>query len=246
VERNDLRSSLDRSLEENRLIIIERDQIKEDLEDARRKSGDAQRQITILQDSLRRAELTVTELRSEVQSLTERNKILIREGEEGRSKYGLTTVELSSLRDQLAIAQAEIRTVIDGRDRAYRELNSWKQKYEEMTETITEFRDDSGELEMEIDSLRSLLRDAREQKERAITARHAADRERDEYVSKYEEKCRELERFEESTSSHHHSFRSSGGGGGSKVFSRTVSSGTTVRNGGGESSGEASGIFSSN
>ena len=245
VERDELRKLVDRSLEEHRLLIIERDQIKEDLEDARRKSGDAQRQITTLQDTLRRAELTVTEVRSEVQSLTDRNKLLIRQGEEGRTKHGQISVELSALKEQLAHAQTEIRTLVDGRDRAYRELSDWKHKYEDMTETITEFRDDSGELEMEIQNLRTLLRDAREQKERAISARHAADRERDEYVSKYEEKCREMERYEESTSSLYHGYNRSGGAGG-KIFSRTVSSGTTVRNGGGEGSGEGSGMFTSN
>jgi len=246
VERNELRSALDRSLEDHRLLVVERDQIKEDLDDERRKCTDIHRQISVLQESLRRAELSVTETRSEVTSLTERNRILAREGEETRHKHGQISVELSGVREQLAHAQAEIRTIAQSRDRAYQDLNEWKQKYEEMTETITEFRDDSGEFEMEIQNLRTLLRDAREQKERAISARHAADRERDEYVSKYEEKCRELERYEESTSSLYHGYsRSGGGGGGSKTFTRTVSSGTTVRNGGGENSGEGSGMFNS-
>jgi hypothetical protein len=31
--------------------------------------------------------------------------------------------------------------------------------------------------------------------------RHAADRERDEHISRYEEKCREMERFKDSTAS---------------------------------------------
>jgi hypothetical protein len=43
-----------------------------------------------------------------------------------------------------------------------------------------QFKDESGDLEFEIDSLRIMLREAREQKERAISARTAADRERDE------------------------------------------------------------------
>jgi hypothetical protein len=81
-------------------------------------------------------------------------------------------------------------------------------------------------------SLRTLLNEAREQKERAIIARHAADRERDEYIAKYEEKCREMERFEESASSVYHAHSSSGGGrGGAKSsISRVVSSGTTIHN----------------
>jgi chromosome segregation ATPase len=242
LERTELRDHIDRTLEDHRLLVIERDQLKEDLDDERRKIADHHRQITVLQESLRRAELTITEVRSEVHSVTERNKILIRESEEGRNSHGQVSNELSALRAKLAQAQAEIRTLAEGRDHAYRELNEWKNKYEEMTETVTEFRDDSGELEFEISSLRTLLRDAREQKERAIAARHTADRERDEYIAKYEEKCREMERYEESSASHYHGYSRGGGG---KTFTRTVSSGTTVRNGGGDSSAEGSAMFSS-
>ncbi|KAF2029401.1 hypothetical protein EK21DRAFT_89814 [Setomelanomma holmii] len=241
LERTELRDSIDRSREEHRLIIIERDQLKEDLADERRRVGDGHRRISILEESLRRAELTLTEVRSEIHTLTERNKVLIREGEDGRTKHGTFTREISDLKDKLVIFQAEIRNLTEARDRAYRDLNDWKHKYEEVTETITEFRDDSGELEFEIESLRALLREAREQKERAISARHAADRERDEYVAKYEEKCREMERFEESAATHYHA-HAQGRGEGKSSFTRTVSStGTTVHHNGKRSSSHAHG-----
>lgn len=219
------------------------------------KVADGHRRVSVLEESLRRAELTATEVRSEVSTLTERNKVLVREGEDHRSKHGHLSREIGDLKDKLVIFQAEIRTLTEARDRAYRDLNDWKHKYEEVTETITEYHDNSGELEFEIESLRTLLREAREQKERAITARHAADRERDEYVAKYEEKCREMERFEESASSHYHAHSSGGGGGGGKTFTRQVSTaGTTVHHNGkhshshghGHSStNEGSGMFSS-
>jgi chromosome segregation ATPase len=185
-------------------------------------------------------------------SAAERNKVLYREGEDGRIKHGHFAREISDLKDKLVIFQAEIRTLTEARDHAYRDLNDWKHKYEEVTETITEYHNNSGELEFEIESLRTLLREAREQKERAISARHTADRERDEYIAKYEEKCREMERFEESASSHYHAH--SRGGGEGKSFTRTVSTaGTTVHHntkhghshGHGHSSTEGGGMFSS-
>jgi chromosome segregation ATPase len=228
LERSELRDSIERSREEHRLIVIARDQLKEDLEDERRKSADGHRRIVVLEESLRRAELTVTEVRSEIHTLNERLKISTREGEEDRIKNGHLAKEVADLKEKLVIFQAEIRTLTEARDRAYKELNNWKHKYEEITETVTEYRDDSGELEFEIESLRSLLREAREQKERAISARHAADRERDEYIAKYDEKCRELERYEESASSHYHAHIR---GEGKSSFTRTVStSGTTIHN----------------
>lgn len=75
-----------------------------------------------------------------------------------------------------------------------------------------------------------MLREAREQKERAIAARAAADRERDEFVAKYEDKCREMEKWEESRSSWLHSHGHARGEG------RSVSSKTTVTRNGASSS----------
>jgi chromosome segregation ATPase len=253
LERTELRDSIERSREEHRLIVIERDQLKEELQDERRKVADGHRRVSVLEESLRRAELTITEVRAEVTNLTERNKIISREGEDGRTKHGHLAREIGDLKDKLVIFQAEIRTLTEARDRAYRDLNDWKHKYEEVTETITEYHDSSGELEFEIESLRTLLREAREQKERAISARHTADRERDEYIAKYEEKCREMERFEESASSHYHAHSK---GDGKSSFTRTVSTaGTTVHHGGkhshshgnghGHHSADGGGIFSS-
>jgi chromosome segregation ATPase len=225
VRETELREASERSREQHRLISIERDQLKEDLHDECGKVADGHRRISVLEDSLRRVESTVTELRSEIHTLTERNKTLLREEEEGRFQHEHLHTELSGLKEKMLILQAELRIVSETRDHYRKELDDWKHKYEEVTETITEYRDDSGELEFEIESLRTLLREAREQKERAISARHTADRERDEYIAKYEEKCREMEKFEESASAHYHSHSK---GEGKSSFTRTVSSGTTV------------------
>lgn len=81
-----------------------------------------------------------------------------------------------------------------------------------------------------------MLREAREQKERAISARTTADRERDEYMAKYEEKCREMERMEESRASHYRSSQGRAEGGKTSTSTRTV-----TRNGGGSSSFHSSG-----
>jgi len=238
----DIKESLDRSRDEYRLIIIERDQLKEDLHDHRNRDGERQRQINILEESLRRAEQTVSELRAELHTVTERNKVLIRDGDDGRTKHGHLHHEITELKEKLLVFQAEIRTLTAARDRHRKEVDDWRHKYEETVETITESHDDSTELEFEIETLRSLLRETREQKERAITARHAADRERDEAVARFEEKCREMERFEESASAHYHATHKSEGGG-ARTYTRTVSSGTTLHHDGHGHS--ASGMFSS-
>jgi chromosome segregation ATPase len=229
LERTELRDTIDRAREDHRVVVIERDQLKEDLHDERRKVEDGHRRVNILEESLRRSEGSITDIKSEIYTLTERNKTLYREGEESRGKHGHLSTEIAELKEKLSIFQAEIRNLTHARDHAYADLAAWKHKYEEVTETISTYDDSSAEFEFEIESLRTLLREAREQKERAITARATADRERDEYVAKYEEKCRELERFEESASSVYHSHSGSRGGAKSST-TRTVSSGTTIHN----------------
>ncbi|RMZ68158.1 hypothetical protein GMOD_00004360 [Pyrenophora seminiperda CCB06] len=228
IERTELRESMDRSREDHRLIIIERDQLKQDLHDEQRKTEDGHRRINILEESLRRSELTITEIKTEIITLTERNKVLHREGDDHRGKHSHLTAEIASLTEKLALFEAEISNLKYARDRAHSDLAAWKHKYEEITETITTYEDSSAEFEFEITSLRTLLNEAREQKERAIAARHAADRERDEYIAKYEEKCREMERFEESASSAYHASTGGGAGGRKSHISRIVSSSGTA------------------
>ncbi|USP72773.1 hypothetical protein yc1106_00047 [Curvularia clavata] len=232
LDRTELTNSLDRSREDHRLIVIEREQLKQDVHDERRKVEEGRRRINILEESLRRSEQSITEIKSEVHTLTERNRVLHRDGEDARIKHGHLTTEISSLQEQLTLLQTEITNLKYERDRAHSDLNAWKHKYEEITETVTSYEDSSAEFEFEITSLRNLLSDAREQKERAILARQAADRERDEYISKYEEKCREMERFEETASSVYHAHSSAGGGrmGSKTTITRVASGGTTIHN----------------
>ncbi|KAL6706254.1 hypothetical protein ACN47E_005989 [Coniothyrium glycines] len=240
LERSELRDRIERSREEHRVIVIERDQLREDAHDDQRKIEDSHRRIHVLEESLRRAEFNVSEVKSQINILEERNKVFLKEGEGHRNKHGIHEREISELQEKIVVFQAQIRDLTGARDRAHSDLEAWKHKYEEVTETITSFDDSSAEFEFEIQSLRTLLREAREQKERAISARHHADRERDEATAKYEEKCRELERFEESASSMYHSQHKSSGGGGRSTTTRTVSSGTTIHNSGhGHSSGHS-------
>jgi chromosome segregation ATPase len=70
LERTELRDSIDRSREEHRLTTIERDQFKEDLQDERRKIADGHQRVSVLEESLRKAELIATEVRSEVHTLS--------------------------------------------------------------------------------------------------------------------------------------------------------------------------------
>lgn len=236
LEHTGLQDIIDKTREESRLIVLEKNQLKDDSEMWRHRCGDNQRLIGTLQESLRKAESSLVEVRSEVHTLTDRISHAERDRGEGRDKIDRHVLEITQLKEKLIIVQGELRGIHDDRDRLQAELNEYRSRYEEVTETMTEFRDHSGGYEFEIESLRSLLTEAREQKERAITARNAADRERDEYITRYEDKCRELERFEQNASSHFHAHAKSEGG---RISSRIVSrTGTTIHHNGHSSGGE--------
>lgn len=223
-EVTDVRRYLENKNEEHRLIVIERDQYKDDLEDERRNIHDRDQTIAGMREALSKAEAALGEVRLEVTALNDRITAVTRERDDAAAKHHPYTMEITELKDKIAILQAELRTTTDARDHARKELQDFKQKYAEMTETITEWQSGSGELEFEIESLRTMLREAREQKERAISARTAADRERDEYVAKYEEKCREMERWEENRASWYREHSHSHGSGllGRSTSTRTV------------------------
>lgn len=231
IERNDTLEHIDRSREQYRLIVIERDELKDSINISERKAHDANRRILTLEDSIRRTESLLVEARTEITNLGERLKRVIIERDDVRSAHDILITEVTDLKAKIVMFQADVRTITESRDQLRGQLERSRADLEEVTETYTSYEDGSAQLEFEIESLRTLLRESREQKERAIAARNIADRERDEANSKYEEKCRELERFEESVHMHAHS---SSSGAQRSASTRVVSSrstGTTIHNG---------------
>lgn len=228
LERSEQQDIIERSREESRVVLLEKNSIRDELEMWRHRTGDHQRLINTLQETLRKSESSLVEVRSEVHTLTDRLHIAERERNDARDKHGHHSGDITGLKEKLFLLQTELRTITESRDRLREELHQTKAQYEEITETMSEFRDSSGGYEFEIENLRTMLRDSREQKERAITARNAADRERDEYISRYEDKCRELERFEQNASSQFRSFARSSEGGRNFSSSRIVSRSNTA------------------
>lgn len=243
IEIQTLKTQLDDKHDQYRLIITERDNLKDDVETERRNVLDVQRQVTNLQDQASRTETTISELRTEALRLTETIRETERSRDEARGRHGPFEKEISLLKEKLSLALAQTGEVIDARDNARRELGEYKQQWEEIEERYEEFNGESEELRWEIESLRTLLAEARDQKERAIAARNSADRERDEHIALWEAKCRELERFEEqkisqiqamAKSSAESGHRQSGG-------SRVFSSRSVMHSGGGGHSSSAYG-----
>ncbi|KAL6242159.1 hypothetical protein RBB50_011071 [Rhinocladiella similis] len=206
--------------------VRERDELGDELSGLKRRLEEHKQQAVIADENLKRSEEKITDFQAELRSLSEQVHLAHHERDEaeGKSARGLT--EITRLRERISALEHEKLTVIESRSKLSAELEHLRSEYSEVTETVTSFRDDADDMEQEIESLRALLHEAREQRERAIHARESADKERDEYIRKYEEKCVEIERFKESSfsraNSYSHSHHRASRGAGELRTSRTV------------------------
>lgn len=204
IEQTELRETITKKTEELRHVIIERERIEGDYHDACKNAEENHRQVLIVQETLRRTESLLKEKTELVHTLHERIEHIERERDEARGKFREASIEVSQLQTSIVSLKLEIATVTEERESAHEKLRDCEARYEEVCESITEYEEGSSGSEYEITSLRALLREAREQKEKAITMRNSADRERDEAILKYEDKCREIERLEASYSQQLH------------------------------------------
>lgn len=122
VERTETLELVERAREQHRLLAIECDELKDGLSSAERKAHDSHRRTIVLEESLRKHESTLLELRSEISSLSDRIKSIIIERDDARHKHGGLHLEISELKDKTILFQAEIRSVADSRDRLRGEL----------------------------------------------------------------------------------------------------------------------------
>jgi len=229
IEQTELRETITKKTEELRLVIIEKERIQEDYHDACKKAEESHRQVLILQESIRRTESILKEKTELVHTLHERIERIECERDESRSKCNDLSIELSELQTSIVSLKLEIETVTEERENVREKLRECETRYEEICESVTEYEEGNSGSEYEITNLRAMLREVREQKEKAITMRNSADRERDEAIVRYDEKCREIERLEESFSQQFHSHGRAGGRTTTRHLFKGSRSASTVR-----------------
>ncbi|KAH0401111.1 hypothetical protein KCU89_g4496, partial [Aureobasidium melanogenum] len=199
LERDEKHETLEHLREQHKLVIITRDELQNELITAQGKVDAYKRQINLLSETATKTEQVIIDSRAEITNLNGTVKGLERERLDWQKKNTTLNDQLVELKGRIVVLQAEIHEAGGDREALREELRRSREELEEVTETITQ--DESAEFEFELENMRAMLREAREQKEQAIAARASADRERDEVYSKYEGKCRELERFEEEAAS---------------------------------------------
>ncbi|CAD0105821.1 unnamed protein product [Aureobasidium uvarum] len=199
LERDEKHEALEHSREQHKLVIITRDELQNELITAQGKVDAYKRQVNLLNETAQKTEQLIIDTRAEITTLNGTVKGLERERLDWQKKNTTLNDQLVELKGRIVILQAEIHEAGAEREGLRDELRRSREEFEELTETFTQ--DESSEFEFQLENMRVMLREAREQKEQAISARASADRERDEVYSKYESKCRELERFEEEAAS---------------------------------------------
>jgi chromosome segregation ATPase len=107
-ERTEIHETITKIKEEYRLIVIERDQLKEDYQNECKKVGEHYRKIQILQESLRRTETTLKEAREEVHTLTEKITRIESERNSAQHKCNDLDIEMSELKASIVKLKAEI------------------------------------------------------------------------------------------------------------------------------------------
>ncbi|KAG9655277.1 hypothetical protein KCU98_g17315, partial [Aureobasidium melanogenum] len=231
LERDEKHEALEHLREQHKLVIITRDELQNELITAQGKVDAYKRQINLLNETAQKTEQVIIDSRAEITNLNGTVKGLERERLDWQKKNTTLNDQLVELKGRIVVLQAEIHDATGEREALREELRRSREELEEVTETITQ--DESAEFEFELENMRAMLREAREQKEQAIAARASADRERDEVYSKYEAKCRELERFEEEAASQMRAIAQSSG---SKSSTTTTTKKSSRVSGGSSSS----------
>jgi len=223
VEHREVRETITKTSEEVRRLKIEKEELEERYHGKCKEVDEHHREILVLQQTILRHESTIKEKLEIIHSLHERIERVEGERDEACSKRDILAIELSEVQSTIISINLQIESMKKEREGLREKLHECETRYEQVCESVTEYHEGSNDFEYEISSLRSMLREAREQKEKAIQMRSTADRERDESIAKYEAKCREVEKLEEMYA--HRSHTRSGGG---RVVKRFFSNSTML------------------
>ncbi|KAK1658679.1 hypothetical protein BDP55DRAFT_564753 [Colletotrichum godetiae] len=224
ITRTELRETITKKTEELRILIIEKKRLKDEGERAVGRANENHRQLLLVQETLSHTETILKKSQEEIHTKMERIERLDCDLGDARKQVEKLQIEIESHQSVSAVLKIEVETLNNRCGALKAKCHEWEVRYEEASESITEIEEGSSSFEYEISAMRTMLREAREQKETAITARNTADRERDEAMMRFEEKCRAMERLEERMSAQMHEMSSRSG-------TKTVTTSTSRKSG---------------
>lgn len=216
IKQTELRETVTKKTEEIKKITKLKEHFERDYHGKCKEVDAHHRDILVLKETIRRHESTIKEKSEEIHTLHERVERYQSECEAYRTRCDDFEAELTSMQTLIVSLRLEISTAHSEHEHTQKKLHECETRYEEMCETYEEYQEGNSGFEFQISQLRTMLREVREEKERAIAARVSADHDRDEAVARYEAKCRDLvelrEQYSHYSSSH----------GGSRSGGRTI------------------------
>lgn len=174
-------------------IKKEKERFESDFHSKCKEAADYHREILVHKETIRRHETTIKEKSEEVHTLSERVERVQSECDSYRSRCDDFEAEATSLQALIVSIRLELSTAKSEHEHTLRKLQECETRYEEICHTYEEYQEGSSGFEFQITKLRGLLREVREEKERAIASRVAADQERDQALARLESKSREYQ-----------------------------------------------------
>ncbi|KAF2208157.1 hypothetical protein CERZMDRAFT_49765 [Cercospora zeae-maydis SCOH1-5] len=196
-KQSELKETITKKTEELKRITKIKEHLERDYHGKCKEAENSHREIIVLKESIRRHETTIKEKSEETHTLHERIERLQSECESHQSKCTNLGAELTSNQAVMVSLRAKLSIAHEDHECTKKKLHECETRYESICETYEESQGGHSEYEFQLTQLRTMLREARSEKERAIKARTEADHERDEAVTRYEAKCRDLEELEE-------------------------------------------------
>ncbi|KAK5047767.1 hypothetical protein LTR84_006432 [Exophiala bonariae] len=175
--------TLERTRESLQSVTHQRDELADEHNTVIKRLEEQKHHSSRASEGLTKAEDKISELKVEISAVNEKFVHLQHERDDAYSKSKHHLTEISQLRERIASLEHQKRDAIESRTSISAELEKLRTEYSQITETITSFHDDSDDMELEIQNLRALAHEAQEERERAVSARESADRERDTYIS---------------------------------------------------------------
>ncbi|USW55669.1 hypothetical protein Slin15195_G089880 [Septoria linicola] len=192
-----LQTTLTKKTEEVKRITKQKDHFESSYHSKYTELESSHRDLLLCKETLRRHEVTIKEKSTEIHTLTERIEHLSSSYESSHSRCTDLEAELSSLTAVVVSLRLELSTSHSSHEHTKTRLHECETRYSELEESYSHSHSEHEDYEFQLGQLRNMLREVREEKERAIRARVEADQERDQAVLRWEERGREMERLVE-------------------------------------------------
>jgi chromosome segregation ATPase len=193
---SETKSTLTKITTEVHVLKEEKEALECDYEAKCKEFDASHRAVLLVEEKLRRAETTIKEKLELIHTHTERIERLSHDLAHYKKSHADLCAERDTLQSTNLSLSLSLETAHAEHASVREKLHECETRYESVRTSISEYHESGGHWDEEVEELTREVEEAREQRDRAVKMRVEADRQRDEYVGRYEAKCREVERLQ--------------------------------------------------